>query len=211
MIRRTNRKLTREGCDQLAQKAGQLITRLQNAGHQAYWAGGAVRDLLMNRLFPDIDIATSATPDQVAALFPHAHFVGQSFGVARVPSEGYEFEVSTFRQDGIYLDGRHPENVTYTTDAQLDAFRRDFTVNALFYDPATLTIYDFVGGQADIEKKLIRAVGEPAERFREDYLRLLRAVRFAAVLGFEIEEKTWEALCMEAPEIQKISPERIRD
>lgn len=211
LIRRTNRKPEETECRLKAEQARELVSRLQRDGHCACWAGGVVRDLLLKRLYPDIDIATSATPEQVAGLFPQAHFVGQSFGVARVPFGGFEYEVSTFRQDGIYLDGRHPEKVTYTTDPMLDARRRDFTANALFYDPVTETIFDFVGGQEDIEKRLIRAVGDPGQRFQEDYLRLLRAIRFAAALDFQIEQRTWEALCRQAPGISRISPERIRD
>ena len=167
--------------------------------------------MLLGTCSQDIDVATSARPEQVAALFPGSTLVGKSFGVVRVPCEGSWYEVATFRKDGVYFDGRHPEAVSYSEDPETDARRRDFTINALFYDPIGNRILDFVEGQKDLERKIIRAVGEPVERFREDRLRLLRAVRFAAQINFEIEEATWEALRAEAPAILEISAERIRD
>ena len=195
----------------LAGGATQVVRVLSGAGYAAFWAGGAVRDKLLGGLHSDIDIATSALPDRVARLFPQAVLVGKSFGVARVPCCGHWYEVATFRKDGVYLDGRHPERVSYSSDPETDARRRDFTVNALFYDPIGDRILDFVGGQEDLERRLIRAVGNPLDRFQEDRLRLLRAVRFASQLDFRIEEGTWEALCAEASKIREISGERIRD
>ena len=194
------------------QSAGRkLCTTLQERGFTAYWAGGAVRDRLLSIPLHDIDIATSARPEEVTRGFENAVLVGQSFGVVRVPLEGFWFEVATFRTDGVYMDGRHPEKVSYSTDPAIDARRRDFTINGLFYDPIADRVLDFVEGQSDLEKRLIRCVGNPEERFREDRLRLLRAIRFASRLDFEIEEKTWRSLCSEASSIHEISAERIRD
>jgi len=188
-----------------------LIQDLHQAGHTALWAGGAVRDRLLGRPFSDIDIATSATPDEVLSLFPQAILTGQSFGVVRVPREEACYEVATFRTDGLYLDGRRPESVSFTQDPAIDARRRDFTVNALFFDPLKNQVLDFVEGQQDLKSGLIRAVGDPYQRFHEDRLRLLRAIRFSASLGFQIESGTWEAIQQEAPGIQEISPERISE
>ncbi len=188
-----------------------LIQDLRHAGFTALWAGGAVRDHLLGRPFSDIDIATSATPEQVLSLFPHAVLTGQSFGVVRVPREEACYEVATFRTDGVYHDGRRPETVSFTDDPAIDARRRDFTVNALFFDPVEHQVLDFVNGQRDLQSGLIRAVGDPHQRFCEDRLRLLRAIRFSAGLNFTIETATWEAIRQEAPGIQEISPERIRD
>lgn len=188
----------------------QILTRLHDAGHQAYLAGGCVRDHLLGRPSKDIDIATSARPDEVKALFPGSQLVGAHFGVIIVPTEERWTEIATFRTDGCYGDGRRPSSVTFAT-AEEDAARRDFTINGLFYDPETDAILDYVGGQADLEKRVLRAIGDPLARFEEDHLRLLRAIRFAAVLGFEIEPSTWAAIWESAPLISKISPERIRD
>lgn len=186
------------------------LTRLNEAGHQAYLAGGCVRDHLLGRPCKDIDIATSARPDEVKALFPGSQLVGAHFGVIIVPTEGRWTEIATFRTDGCYGDGRRPDSVTFAT-AEEDAARRDFTINGLFYDPETDTLHDYVGGRADLEGRVLRAIGDPMARFAEDHLRLLRAIRFAAVLDFDIEPTTWTALCESAPLIAKISPERIRD
>jgi poly(A) polymerase len=195
----------------LEEGANAIVSQLVDSGHCAYWAGGAVRDRLLGRDRTDIDVATSAKPDEVLALFPGAIHVGESFGVARVPSHDHWYEVATFRTDGVYLDGRHPEKVSYSEDPETDAKRRDFTVNALFYDPLKNEVLDFVGGQNDLEKRLLRAVGDPIQRFQEDRLRLLRAIRIAAQIDFSIEEETWEAIREEAPKILEISAERIRD
>lgn len=189
-----------------------LCRRLRAAGHEALLAGGCVRDHLLGLPCKDHDIATSAKPAEVAALFPGSRLVGAHFGVVLVPAgAGPWVEVATFRTDGSYRDGRRPESVTYASTAEEDARRRDFTINGLFYDPLADRLIDYVGGRADLRAGLIRAIGEAAERFREDHLRLLRAVRFAARLGFEIEPATWAALRAAAPLIRKVSPERVRD
>jgi poly(A) polymerase len=187
-----------------------IIQKLRSAGHEALLAGGCVRDHLLGREPKDHDVATSATPQQVIALFPGALTVGAHFGVVIVRHSGEQIEVATFRTDGSYQDGRHPESVTFST-AEEDAQRRDFTVNALFRDPISGDIIDFIGGQSDLEKHLLRAIGDPLKRFDEDKLRLLRAVRFATTLGFEIDPVTWQAVCEHASAIQSVSAERIRD
>jgi poly(A) polymerase len=188
----------------------QIIQKLRLSGHEALLAGGCVRDLLLGREPKDFDVATSATPDEVVALFPGALTVGAHFGVVVVRQDHEQIEVATFRTDGSYKDGRHPESVTFSTAAE-DAQRRDFTINGLFRDPIEDRVIDYVGGAADLEKRVLRAIGDAHQRFDEDKLRLLRAVRFATTLGFEIEEKTWQAVREHAPAIQSVSAERIRD
>lgn len=191
--------------------AEQIVRRLRAEGHEALFAGGCVRDHLRGVEAHDYDVATDALPERVAALFPgRSDLVGKSFGVVIVREGGHPIEVATFRRDGPYLDGRHPSSVTFT-DAEEDARRRDFTVNALFWDPVSGEIRDYVGGRADLGARLLRAVGDPGKRFEEDRLRLLRAVRFAANLGFEIEAETWRALRERAAEISMVSAERVRD
>ncbi|HSI84654.1 MAG: CCA tRNA nucleotidyltransferase [Candidatus Methylacidiphilales bacterium] len=198
--------------------ATRLVRRLQDAGHTAYFAGGCVRDQLLGVEAKDIDIATSARPDQVQALFPRVTDVqGECFGVVRVIENRVHYEVATFRRDGEYKDGRRPESVTFSS-AEEDAHRRDFTINGLFYDPVRDEIIDFVGGRADLEACTIRAIGNPADRFAEDKLRLMRAVRFACTIlrpgtnkPFKIEPETWAAIQHTAPEIAGISAERKRD
>jgi len=190
--------------------ATRIVRRLRDAGHEAYFAGGCVRDRLLSRAAHDIDVATSAHPADVQKLFPRTVAVGAQFGVVVVLEDGAEFQVATFRADGVYLDGRRPESVTFTT-AEGDAQRRDFTVNGLFYDPIEGKILDFVGGEKDLRAGIIRCIGEPADRFQEDKLRLLRGVRFAATLGFQIDSPTWAALRELAPSITAVSAERIRD
>ncbi len=187
-----------------------VVARLQEAGFTAFFAGGCVRDKLRHVAPKDFDVATDARPEQVQKLFRRTVAVGAHFGVICVLESGFQFEVATFRADGAYLDGRRPAEVRFTT-AEEDAARRDFTVNGLFYDPAREEVIDYVGGRADLERRVLRAIGDPAARFAEDRLRLLRAVRFAATLGFEIEKETWEALCAAAPQIKVVSAERIRD
>lgn len=188
----------------------EIVRRIKAAGFICYWAGGCVRDLIMGRTAKDFDIATNAVPDKVMELFPQAVAVGKSFGVVRVPVAGNWYEVATFRQDADYRDGRHPSCVTFS-DPATDAQRRDFTVNALFYDPLEEKLIDYVGGQADIERKVIRAVGCVADRFREDHLRMLRAVRFVATLGFTLDPDTALAIQATAARITAISAERIRE
>lgn len=196
----------------------QIIRKLVDAGHIAYFAGGCVRDQLLGLTPKDYDIATDAHPKAVQTIFPHAQLVGESFGVCLVRSYGHSIEVATFRKEWGYTDGRHPEAVEFT-NAEQDAARRDFTINGLFADPLAPPlakrspqadhIIDYVNGRADLEAKLIRAVGHADERFAEDYLRMLRAVRFAARLGFSIEEKTARAIRLTAKYLGQISRERI--
>jgi len=188
-----------------------VIRRLTEAGYQAVYAGGCVRDALLGRPYPDVDIATSATPDQVQAVFPKASDPqGKAFGVIRLKQGDHVFEIATFRVDGPYLDGRRPSSVTFTT-AEEDAKRRDFTVNGMFFDPLQEKVLDFVQGRADLGSKTIRAIGDPGSRFQEDRLRLFRAIRFAVQLGFTIDTKTWDALIHLAPESKNLAPERVRD
>ena len=192
-------------------EAEAIVLRLTEAGHQAVYAGGCVRDALLGRPFPDVDIATSATPDQVQAIFPKASDPqGKAFGVIRLRQGDQIFEIATFRVDGPYLDGRRPSSVTFTT-AEEDAKRRDFTVNGMFFHPLQNQVLDFVRGRHDLDAKVIRAIGDPAARFQEDRLRLFRAIRFAVQLGFAIEPGTWEALVRLAPESKNLAPERVRD
>lgn len=194
----------------LVSQAESIVRTLQAAGHTAYFAGGCVRDALRQAPVKDIDIATSATPEEVAALFPAQSIgVGKSFGVMLVVLNGISYDVATFRTDGGYQDGRHPESIQYDT-AEHDAERRDFTVNALFYDPIAQKIIDYVGGVADLEAGILRTVGAPSLRFKEDRLRLLRAIRFAAVCDWKIDPATWQAIREEAPHLMCVSIERIR-
>jgi poly(A) polymerase len=190
--------------------ATEVVSRLRAAGHQSLWAGGCVRDLLMGHLPADYDVATDAPPERVMALFPRTVPVGISFGVVRVlgPKESGEVEVATFRSDGRYLDGRRPESVTYSS-AREDASRRDFTINGMFLDPISGEVHDYVGGRADLRGKTLRAIGDPSERFSEDKLRLLRAVRFAARFDFKIEQDTLQALVAMAGQVQTVAAERI--
>jgi poly(A) polymerase len=190
--------------------ATRLVERLRAAGHEAFFAGGCVRDMLLGREAHDIDIATSARPEDVQKLFPRTVAVGAAFGVIVVLEADFEFQVATFRSDGAYKDGRHPESVSFTT-AEGDAKRRDFTVNGLFYDPIEKQVIDYVGGEADLKEGILRCIGNPEERFSEDKLRLIRCVRFGASLGFQIEEETWKAVCRMAPQITAVSAERLRD
>ncbi len=187
-----------------------VVTALRENGYEAVFAGGCVRDLLLGRTPHDYDVATSALPAQVRQLFPRTVAVGEQFGVILVLQDGAEVQVATFRADGEYQDGRHPEEVRFT-DARGDALRRDFTVNGLFLDPKDNRILDFVCGREDLDAGIIRAIGDPGERFEEDKLRLLRAIRFAATLGFAIEPETWKAVIHLAPKIHEVSSERIRE
>src|SRR5271154_6167446 len=187
----------------------EIARQLRSRSFQAWLVGGCVRDLVLGREPKDYDIATDARPDQLLQLFPRAQLVGVQFGVVLV--EGVE--VATFRSDHSYQDGRHPAEVKFETDPSQDVLRRDFTINALLLDPANLNgaVIDFVGGLADIQAGIIRAIGDPEQRFEEDHLRMLRAVRFAARFGFEIEAGTLAAIQKLHQRILRISPERIRD
>lgn len=190
--------------------AVKIVRTLQEAGHEALFAGGCVRDRLRGLAPKDYDIATSARPEEILELFPGSDTIGAHFGVILVKRKGCAFEVATFREDGDYRDGRRPATVTFSTP-EADAKRRDFTVNGMFFDPVSGRTLDYVGGREDLDAGLIRAIGNPNERFREDYLRLLRAIRFATVLDFEIEPETLAAIRANAGRITGITPERIRE
>jgi len=190
--------------------AKEIVATLQHAGFAAFWVGGSVRDFLLGRAAQDFDIATDAKPEQVEKLFKKTIPVGRKFGVVIVVENGLQFQVATFRAEADYQDGRRPEKVEFA-NAEADALRRDFTVNGLFYDPLTEKIHDWVGGQKDLRAKIIRTIGRPEERFGEDHLRMLRAVRFAAQLNFAIEPETFAAIQTLAPKIKIISAERVRD
>ena len=190
--------------------ATDIVRRLREAGFDAYFAGGCVRDRLMGHEPGDYDVATGARPDEVKQLFPGAHLVGEAFGVVLVRRDGHTVEVATFRIDGEYSDQRRPDSVVFT-DARQDAFRRDFTVNGLFEDPLSGEIIDYVGGQADLKAKKIRAIGDPHARFAEDHLRMLRGIRFAARFNYEIDGETSEAIRSHAEELRGVSRERIGD
>jgi poly(A) polymerase len=187
-----------------------VVRRLREAGHVAYFAGGCVRDELLGLRPGDYDVATDAPPQRVQELFRNAQAVGAAFGVILVRRGGSQVEVATFRADLAYRDGRRPEGIRFTT-AEEDAKRRDFTINGLFLDPLTGEVIDYVGGRADLEAKVLRAIGNPDERFAEDHLRLLRAVRFAARFDLSVDPATDDAIARHAPHLARISPERIAE
>jgi len=191
--------------------ANSICDTLRRNGYQALLVGGCVRDLLLGREPADYDVTTDATPDQVAALFPESVAVGAQFGVILIPRDEVKVEVATFRSDAGYSDGRHPDSVVYSKTPQEDVQRRDFTINGLLMRHDTGEVLDYVGGQADLKAKIIRAIGVPDRRFKEDKLRMMRAVRFAARFGFEIEVETFRAMRRHAAEIRQVSPERRRD
>jgi len=195
---------------ELLSGAEEIVHVIRAAGKEAFFAGGAVRDLLLDRQITDIDIATSAQPSEIEALFEKTIPIGKEFGVIIVVMNAQNYEVTTFRTDTGYSDGRHPDGVSFVS-AREDAFRRDFTINALFLDPSTDKVIDLVGGRKDLERQIVRTVGNPEERFAEDRLRLIRAVRFAAELGFGIEHATRQALEANACHIREVSEERVRD
>ncbi len=186
----------------------QVCEKLTAAGYKAWLAGGCVRDALLGCEPKDFDIATNAKPEAIQKIFPGSLPIGKQFGIIILPFDGYQIEVATFRKDGPYKDGRHPESVSFAT-AEEDALRRDFTMNALFYDPTTAKVIDFVGGEKDIRAKLIRCVGDSHARFAEDKLRILRAFRFVAQLGFELERKTFVAT--KSFSLREVSRERVRE
>ncbi len=194
----------------LRREAERVVERLRRAGHEALFAGGCVRDLLLGRDPGDYDVATSARASEVEALFSRTVGVGAQFGVIKVLGEVGDTEVATFRSDGPYVDHRHPSEVSFC-DAEGDALRRDFTINGMFLDPETDEIIDFVGGRRDLAAGIVRAIGDPDARFDEDRLRLLRGVRFAARFGFEIEDATWRSIVAHAETICDIAWERIGD
>ncbi len=197
-----------EHAESLRNAAVTVVRTLRDAGYESYFAGGCVRDRLLGLMPLEYDVATAARPQHITTLFKRVHHVGESFGVALVRQNGFTIEVATFRTDGAYSDHRHPDSVTYS-DAKHDAQRRDFTVNGLFEDPVEQQIIDYVGGQADLDAKVIRAIGEAKQRIQEDRLRMLRAVRFAARFGFAIEEDTADAIRRAATELDGVSRERI--
>lgn len=190
--------------------AAEIVARLREQGHEAYFVGGCVRDMVLGIEPADYDIATSARPDEVIRIFPRTEPVGAKFGVILVIYRGHPFEVATFRSDQAYIDGRRPTGVVFT-DAREDVLRRDFTINGLLYDPVSKEILDYVSGLDDIREKIVRAIGDPRQRFEEDKLRVLRAVRFGARLGYTIEPSTWKAVCAMASGIHQVSRERIRE
>jgi poly(A) polymerase len=191
--------------------AEEICRRLRDAGHQAYLVGGCVRDLLLGREPEDYDVATDATPDRVAGLFPGSLLVGAAFGVVVVARGDVQVEVATFRSEIGYSDGRHPDRVVYSRSPEEDVRRRDFTINGLLLDPADGRVLDFVGGREDLRAGVIRAIGAPELRFSEDKLRMVRAVRFAARFGFSIEPATFAAIPRLAPQVTQVSAERLRD
>lgn len=197
--------------DRGAQLAREVASALRAAGYEAWLVGGCVRDRLLGRPVHDRDLATDATPRQLLRLFPDALEVGAHFGVVLVRRGGAEVQVATYRSERGYRDGRHPDEVRFEKDVRADLARRDFTINALLEDPFTGEVIDHVGGLQDLQARILRAIGDPRERFAEDHLRMLRAVRFAAELGFAIEPRTLEAIRELAPAIRRISAERIRD
>ena len=190
--------------------ATEIVKRLRDKGFEAYFVGGCVRDMEMGFEPADYDISTSARPEEVMGLFPRTEPIGAQFGVVLVIHQGVPFEVATFRSDEAYVDGRRPSGVVFTSYEE-DVQRRDFTINGLLFDPIEDRLIDHVRGRADIAAKIVRAIGDPVARFGEDKLRILRAIRFGARLGYTIEEKTWQAVCAIAPEIHQVSSERIRD
>ena len=209
------------------QHAAEIVRTLRERGHQAYFAGGCVRDLLLSREPADYDVATDATPQQVMQIFPQTYAVGEQFGVVLVPQsesggatgalarQGERshatVEVATFRSDVGYSDGRHPDEVRFTKDPREDVQRRDFTINGMMLDPATNEVLDFVGGRDDLKAGIVRAIGDPERRFAEDKLRMLRAVRFAARFDYKIDPATMAAIQKLAPKIHQVSCERVRE
>jgi poly(A) polymerase len=191
--------------------ANSICETLRRNDYQALLVGGCVRDLLLGREPADYDVTTDATPEQVARLFPESIAVGAQFGVILIPRDGMKVEVATFRSDVGYSDGRHPDRVVYSKTPQEDVQRRDFTINGLLMRHDSSEVLDYVGGQGDLKAKIIRAIGEPDRRFTEDKLRMMRAVRFAARFGFEVEAETFRAIRPHVGEIQQVSPERLRE
>ncbi len=203
-----------------ATEAIRIARTLRQQGHSAYLVGGCVRDLILGREPADYDVTTSATPDEVMRIFPQTYAVGAQFGVVLVPvrkdtadgtPDNYAIEVATFRSDGAYSDGRHPDQVQFSNDARLDVQRRDFTINGMLLDPDSAEILDYVGGREDLQRGVIRTIGEPHQRFTEDKLRMLRAVRFAARFGYTIDAQTFTAIRELAAQIHQVSRERVRD
>jgi len=194
----------------LKETAIDIVKRLRGKGHNALFAGGCVRDMLMGSAPKDYDIATDAHANDVMNIFKRTIPVGVQYGVILVIENGFQFEVATFRSDGIYSDGRHPDTVTFS-DAKGDALRRDFTINGMFYDPVDNKYFDYVGGMDDLKDHIVRAIGDPHERFTEDRLRMIRAVRFACRFDYKIEDKTAEAIKKLHDKVLSVSAERIKE
>ncbi len=201
-------------------EAIRIARTLRERGHSAYLVGGCVRDLILGREPADYDVTTSATPDEVMRIFPQTYAVGAQFGVVLIPIrkdtpdgalDNYAIEVATFRSDGAYSDGRHPDEVKFSEDARMDVQRRDFTINGMLLDPDSTEILDYIGGREDLQHGVIRTIGEPHQRFTEDKLRMLRAVRFAARFGYTIDAQTFAAIRDLADKIHQVSRERVRD
>ncbi|MCP3965881.1 MAG: CCA tRNA nucleotidyltransferase [Lentisphaerae bacterium] len=188
-----------------------IVKKLRESGFEAWFVGGAVRDVLLGKTPKDVDVATSARPEELRHLFEHIREVGASFGVMLIKQDELWFEVATFREERNYLDGRRPAEVKYTGDPRIDVIRRDFTVNGLLCDPFNGEVIDYTDGVNDLRKGILRTIGEPEVRFNEDYLRILRAVRFAARLGFEIEASTAKAMRRMAPKVAELAIERVRE
>jgi poly(A) polymerase len=188
-----------------------VIAKLHGAGYQAYLVGGSVRDLLLGAKPKDFDVSTDAHPERIMELFPKSGQVGAHFGVVLVRDELAQVEVATFRSDHDYADGRRPASVHFESDPRQDVLRRDFTMNGLMMEADTGKVLDYVGGRADLERRIVRAIGDPDARFTEDRLRLVRAVRFAARLGFEIDSATLESIRRHHALILKVAAERVRD
>lgn len=199
-----------ENHDSKRLNAEAIVQRLKASGHEAYFVGGCVRDFLRGVTPGDYDIVTSAPPEEICRIFPRAMTIGAKFGVVAVIMDGHPYEVATFRSDELYEDGRHPSRVRFTS-AREDVQRRDFTINGLLMNPETREVIDYVNGQADIEKKTIRTIGDPDRRFQEDFLRMLRAVRFAANLDFSLDKETQNAIRRNASRIRQVSAERIQE
>jgi poly(A) polymerase len=187
-----------------------VLRKLREAGHEAWLSGGCVRDHLLGKEPADFDVATSATPGQVEAIFRRTIAVGKAFGVVRVGYREGWFEVATFRRDGRYLDGRHPETVSFSTAAE-DAARRDFTINGMFWDPVSGEVRDYVGGRVDLARRVVRAIGDPDARLAEDALRILRAVRFASIEGFSLDPATRDAVVRHRDRLRSVAVERVRE
>lgn len=191
--------------------ASAVVKTLQDSGHKAFLVGGCVREALLNIPPKEFDLTTSATPDQVQKIFKRTIPIGESFGVVLVLEGDYQFEVATFRKERDYKDGRHPSKVEYKDSEEDDVIRRDFTINGMLYDPITQKLYDYVGGEKDLKLGVIRTIGNPQDRFEEDKLRMIRAVRFAARFDFEIEDQTLETIKKLSNKIEEVSAERIKD
>ncbi|EKD56671.1 MAG: hypothetical protein ACD_58C00122G0008 [uncultured bacterium] len=194
----------------MQQTSIKIINKLRSAGYEAYWAGGCVRDILLGINPKDFDIVTSARPDEIEKMFGKTLKIGKQFGIMVAIVDGNHYEIATYRSEGVYSDRRRPDEV-FWTNAKEDAFRRDFTINGMFYDPINKKVIDYVGGQEDLKNKIIKFIGNPTNRIKEDHLRIIRAIRFKNVLGFSFDKRTYEAIINNSYLIESVSYERIRD